>query len=235
MEGAFGAKVDYAQLIKIYSNRPNENDASHNGNLRDDTDFIRKLRVSGKPNEDLVSMSYVERQNLTMRMAIRRFTRRTNGFSKMAENHAHALALYTMYYNFCRIHESLQVTPAMEAGVTDRLWTLNDIVGLIEEAEANEDESDSALLKFDESQYEYLYLEIDDIDDDGDSDVDEGEVCAFQRTEPEPEEGVTILRRLFREANRRRKRHRLRRVRRHGGISRPPPVKLGHSAALRSN
>ena len=128
VEGAFGGGVDYAQIIKMYSNRPQENDASHNGNLPEDTDFIRKLRVEGKPNEDLISTSYVERQNLTMRMCMRRFTRRTNGFSKKAENHAHAVALHIMHYNFCRIHESLQVTPAMEAGVSERLWTTMDIV-----------------------------------------------------------------------------------------------------------
>ena len=134
VEGAFGGNVDYAQIIKIYSNRPNENDATHNGNLPEDTDSIRKLRVSGKPVDDLVCTSFLERQNLTMRMAMRRFTRRTNGFSKKTENHAHAVALHVMHYNFCRIHESLQVTPAMEAGVTDRLWTTLDIVKLIEDA-----------------------------------------------------------------------------------------------------
>ena len=134
VEGAFGGGIDYAQIIKNYSDRPSENDASNNGNLPEDTDFIRKLRVEGKPDEDLISTSFVERQNLTMRMAMRRFTRRTNGFSKKAENHKAAVALHIMHYNFCRIHESLRVTPAMEAGVTSRLWDTTDIVKLIEDA-----------------------------------------------------------------------------------------------------
>ena len=133
VEDAFGSRVDYAQIIKMYSDLSKAKDHSHNGNLPDDTDFIRKLRVEGKPDEDLISTSYVERQNLTMRMGMRRFTRRSNGFSKKAENHAHAVALHVMHYNFCRIHESLRVTPAMEAGVTDRLWTTLDIVKLIED------------------------------------------------------------------------------------------------------
>ena len=133
VEDAFGSRVDYAQIIKMYSDLSKAKDHSNNGNLPDDTDFIRKFRVSGKPDEDLTSTSYVERQNLTMRMGMRRFTRRSNGFSKKAENHAHAVALHVMHYNFCRIHESLRVTPAMEAGVTDKLWTTLDIVNLIED------------------------------------------------------------------------------------------------------
>ena len=95
---------------------------------------IRKRRVEGSPDPDHVSTSYIERQNLTMRMSMRRFTRLINAFSKKIENHAHAVALYYMHYNFCRIHQSLRVTPAMAAGVTERLWEIADIVRLVENA-----------------------------------------------------------------------------------------------------
>ena len=85
--------------------------------------------VDGNPDIEHVSTSYVERQNLTMRMSMRRFTRLTNAFSKKLDNHIHALALYFVFYNFCRIHKTLRVSPAMAAGMTDRLWSLEDIVG----------------------------------------------------------------------------------------------------------
>ena len=90
---------------------------------------------------DKVSTSYVERQNLTMRMHMRRFTRLTNGFTKKAENHAHAVALHFMYYNFCRIHASLRCTPAMKAGVTQELWSVVDIVRMIEDWERDQDKA----------------------------------------------------------------------------------------------
>lgn len=89
--------------------------------------------VSGDPDPKHVSASFVERQNLTMRMSMRRFTRLTNGFSKKLENHGHAIALYFMHYNFCRIHKTLRVTPAMEAGLAHRVWSMEDLVGLLEE------------------------------------------------------------------------------------------------------
>jgi hypothetical protein len=92
----------------------------------------RKAVISGNPDHNHVSTSYAERQNLTMRMSMRRFTRLTNGFSKKLENHEHALALYFMYYNFCRIHQTLRVTPAMEAGIADHVWSLEEIVALLE-------------------------------------------------------------------------------------------------------
>lgn len=88
--------------------------------------------VSGVPDPDHVSTSFVERQNLTMRMSMRRFTRLTNGFSKKLENHGHAVSLYFLHYNFCRVHKTLRVTPAMEAGLTDHVWTLEDLIGLLE-------------------------------------------------------------------------------------------------------
>jgi len=87
--------------------------------------------ICGDPDPKHISTSFVERQNLTMRMQMRRFARLTNAFSKKLENHAHAVALHYMHYNFCRIHQTLHVTPAMEAGITDRVWTVDDLVALI--------------------------------------------------------------------------------------------------------
>lgn len=94
-----------------------------------------KEPMFGKPDMEQVSTSHVERQNLTMRMGMRRFTRLTNAFSKKAENHAYAVALHFMHYNFCRTHKALRMTPAMAAGVTDRLWDVEDLVALVEAAE----------------------------------------------------------------------------------------------------
>src|SRR5207249_4545155 len=95
----------------------------------------RREKIAGSPDPKHISTSYVERQNLTMRMAMRRFTRLTNAFSKKIENHYHAVALHVMFYNFVRIHKTLKVTPAMEAGLTDRLWSMEDIVALIDARE----------------------------------------------------------------------------------------------------
>ena len=88
--------------------------------------------VSGDPDPRYVSTSFVERQNLTLRMSSRRFTRLTNGFSKKLENHGHAVALHYMHYNFCRIHKTLRVTPAMEAGIADHVWSLEELVALLD-------------------------------------------------------------------------------------------------------
>lgn len=132
VEAAFGGDVDYAMLVKLYGDAPE-------GQKRySPADCIgcRKTRVEGSPDKKHVSTSYAERQNLTMRMQNRRMTRLTNGFSKKAENHAHAMALYFMAYNFVRIHQTLRVTPAMAAGVTDRLWEYTDVVKVVEEWEA---------------------------------------------------------------------------------------------------
>lgn len=93
---------------------------------------IMKRRIIGNPDEEHVSTSFVERQKLTMRMAMRRFTRLTNAFSKKIENHAHAVALHYMYYNFGRIHKTLRVTPAMQAGIANHIWDLEEIVSLSE-------------------------------------------------------------------------------------------------------
>ena len=92
----------------------------------------KKAAITGQPDFAHVSTSFVERQNLSMRMGMRRFTRLTNGFSKKVENHEHALAIYFMHYNFCRIHQTLRCTPAMEAGVSDRVWSLQEMVELLD-------------------------------------------------------------------------------------------------------
>jgi len=132
VEGAFGCDLDHAQLVKMYGATAT---ATVRYSLAECTG-IKKIRREGSPDFEHVSTSYVERQNLTMRMHMRRFTRLTNAFSKKVENHAHAVALHMMYYNFVRIHKTLRVTPAMAAGVTDRLWEIADIAMLVEQAEA---------------------------------------------------------------------------------------------------
>jgi IS1 family transposase len=128
VEGAFGGDVDYAQLVKSYGPTLGATGRYSPGQCTG----IRKRRVEGNPDKSLVSTSYVERQNLTMRMSMRRFTRLTNAFSKKLDNHIHALALYFAFYNFCRIHKTLKVTPAMEAGITDHVWSMEDIVARID-------------------------------------------------------------------------------------------------------
>lgn len=133
VEIVFGSNIDFAQLVKQYSQMGGDEGEQRNGEVYNETqEFLRKDIFIGSPDEGDISTSYVERQNLTQRMGNRRFTRRTNGYSKRVENHAHQIALHFWYYNFARIHESLRVTPAMEAGVTDRLWDFNDLVKLIE-------------------------------------------------------------------------------------------------------
>lgn len=133
VEGAFGADVDYAQLVKLYGAAP---DAFKGRYSPAECIGIKKTVVEGNPDMKYVSTSYVERQNLTMRMNMRRFTRLTNGFSKKLDNHMHALALYFVHYNFCRIHKTLRVTPAMAAGLTDELLSMADIASLVEKAQA---------------------------------------------------------------------------------------------------
>lgn len=129
VEGAFGADVDYAQLVKLYGAAP---DGSAGRYSPAECIGIKKTRIEGDPDEKHVSTSYIERQNLTMRMHMRRFTRLTNAFSKKFESHVHMVALYTVFYNFTRIHKTLRVTPAMAAGLTDRVWGLEDIVALMD-------------------------------------------------------------------------------------------------------
>jgi IS1 family transposase len=127
VEGAFGADIDYAQLQKIYG-ASMENDTRYSPAKCIGVDM--KV-VSGNPNPKHISTSFVERQNLTMRMSMRRFTRLTNGFSKKIENHIAAVAMYFMYYNFGRIHSTLRVTPAMEAGIANHVWSLEEICCLL--------------------------------------------------------------------------------------------------------
>ena len=129
IEGAFGGDIDYAQLVKMYGAAP---DSSKGRYSPADCTGIRKRRVEGNPAIEDVSTSHVERQNLTMRMSMRRFTRLTNGFSKKIDNHVHMLSLYFVHYNFCRIHKSLKVSPAMVAGVSDTLHDLEWVVDLID-------------------------------------------------------------------------------------------------------
>lgn len=129
VEGAFGGNVDYAQLEKIYGTDPLANAGRYSPPL---CLGARKQRVEGNPDLAHVSTSYVERSNLSIRMQNRRFTRLTNAFSKKFQNHVHALALYFAFYNFCRIHKTLKVTPAMAAGITDTLWSMADIVAAID-------------------------------------------------------------------------------------------------------
>lgn len=134
VENAFGDDVDYAQLVKIYG-EPRFGTGNERRYSPGECCATKKRRVTGSPNPSHVSTSFVERQNLTMRMHMRRFTRLTNAFSKKVENHAYAVALHMMYYNFVRIHQSLRITPAMAAGVSDQLWEIGDIVKLVEEME----------------------------------------------------------------------------------------------------
>ncbi len=128
VEGAFGCEIDYAMLVKLYGPEPEGQKRYSPGRITS----TKRQNITGKPDPVHVSTSYAERQNLTMRMSMRRFTRLTNAFSKKVENLAHAVSLHFMYYNFGRIHKSLRVTPAMEAGVTDHVWTLEEIANLLE-------------------------------------------------------------------------------------------------------
>jgi IS1 family transposase len=129
VEDAFGAEIDYAMLVKIYGN------AAEGGEVRYSPAVCmgaRKAAIAGKPDFKHISTRFVERQNLTMRMSMRRFTRLTNGFSKKVENLEAAVALHYMHYNFCRIHQSLRVTPAMEAGVAQHVWSLDEVIALLD-------------------------------------------------------------------------------------------------------
>lgn len=132
VEDAFGDDIDFAMLVKAYGNAP----GPAGRYSPPECVGAAKRRIRGRPDLEHVSTSYVERQNLTMRMHMRRFTRLTNAFSKKVENHAYAVALHMMYYNFVRIHGKLRMSPAMAAGVADRLWEIGDIVALVEAAEA---------------------------------------------------------------------------------------------------
>lgn len=131
VEGAFGADVDFAQLVKLYGASPES--AKGRYSPAECTGII-KTPIEGNPDEKHISTSYVERQNLTMRMSMRRFTRLTNAFSKKLESHIYALSLYFVFYNWMRIHKSLKVTPAMAAGLTDKLMRMEDLCAIMDAA-----------------------------------------------------------------------------------------------------
>lgn len=132
VEGAFGGDLDYAQLVKVYGAAPESAKGRYSPA---ECTGIKKTRVEGEPDLAHVSTSYVERQNLTMRMHMRRFTRLTNGFSRKIENHANAVALHFACYNLVKVHKTLRMTPAMAAGVTDKLWEMADLVAVLEATE----------------------------------------------------------------------------------------------------
>lgn len=131
VDTVFGDDVDYAMLVKLYGADPQGEKRYSPAKCIG----ARRRTIKGEPDEKHISTSFAERQNLTMRMHMRRFTRLTNGFSKKVENHACAVALHAMYYNFVRLHKTLRVTPAMAAGVTDKLWEMTDIVDVIDSFE----------------------------------------------------------------------------------------------------
>jgi IS1 family transposase len=128
---AFGNEIDYAMLIKMYSSDKAEGEVRYSPAECIGT---REIRITGHPHPRHISTSFVERQNLTMRMQMRRFTRLTNAFSKKIDNHVAAIALHYMHYNFCRIHQTLRVTPAMQAGIADHVWSIEEVVDLLDRA-----------------------------------------------------------------------------------------------------
>lgn len=134
VEAAFGHEIDYAMLIKLYGNDQSPDEARYSPAQ---VISCRSIDITGNPEPKHVSTSFVERQNLTMRMHMRRFTRLTNAFSKKLENHVAAISLHFMYYNFVRIHQTLRVTPAMAAGVSDRVWEIADVIQLLEPRKAD--------------------------------------------------------------------------------------------------
>jgi IS1 family transposase len=136
VEGAFGRDIDFSQLVKLYG-QTSEGQKRYSPPQCTGT---LKTKITGNPDARKVSTSYVERQNLTMRMNMRRFTRLTNAFSKKVENLFYALALHFMYYNFCRIHQTLRVTPAMEAKVTDHVWDIGELLNIVSPQKEKYDE-----------------------------------------------------------------------------------------------
>lgn len=131
VEDAFGCHIDFAQLVKIYGNTVGPSMPVEVRYSPAQCMGTKKTIISGQPDHKHISTSHIERQNLTMRMQMRRFTRLTNGFSKKLQNHEAAIALHFMHYNFARIHQTLRVTPAMQAGISDHVWSLQEIVALI--------------------------------------------------------------------------------------------------------
>ncbi|WP_199725167.1 DDE-type integrase/transposase/recombinase [Neisseria weixii] len=150
VEDAFGGEIDYAMLVKLYGSQPTDDKRRYSPS---GFKGAYKQIISGSPVDEHISTSFVERQNLTMRMHMRRFTRLTNGFSKKVENHMNAVSLHFMYYNFGRIHKSLRITPAMAAGISDHVWSIEEIVRLVPEPVAKKrgpykKKSESQKIKF---------------------------------------------------------------------------------------
>ena len=143
VENAFGADIDYAMLQKIYG-APSDEEARRYSPARCIGCDLKV--VSGDPDPAHVSTSYVERSNLTLRMGNRRFTRLTNAFSKKVDNHRHMVALFFLYYNFCRVHSTLRVTPAMEAGVSDHVWSIEEMCGLLPMQQSPTKKADKAII-----------------------------------------------------------------------------------------
>ena len=134
--GAFGNEgIDYAMLVKLYG-EPADRGGPEKRYSPAECVGAKKVKISGEPDRKHVSTSHVERQNLSMRMHMRRFTRLTNAFSKKLDSHIHALSLYFVFYNFARVHKTLRMSPAMAAGIADQLWSMEDIVALIDDREA---------------------------------------------------------------------------------------------------
>jgi hypothetical protein len=133
VEEAFGADIDYAMLVKLFGAAPESAKGRYSPA---ECTGIRTVRIEGDPDPKHISTSYTERQNLTMRMHMRRFTRLTNAFTKKFENHVHMVALYTVWFNYVRIHKRLRVTPAMAAGLTDRLWEMENLAEMVDAAQA---------------------------------------------------------------------------------------------------
>ena len=132
VEDAFGADVDYAQLVKLFGAAP---DSTKGRYSPAECTGIKKIRIEGSPDPKHISTSFVERHNLNMRMQMRRFTRLTTGYSKKLANHEHMVALYTLWYNWIRTHKAHRMTPAMAAGLTENLMEMADLVRLIDDAE----------------------------------------------------------------------------------------------------
>lgn len=135
VDSTFGIGVDYAMLVKIYGPDPKEDERRYSPGI---CIGCEPNVICGHPDPEHISTSYVERQNLNLRMGMRRFTRLTNAFSKKFENHCHMVALYSVWHNFCRMHMTLKMTPALAAGVTDRLWSVHDLIEVIDAWEARQ-------------------------------------------------------------------------------------------------
>ena len=127
-KNALGSNVDYAMLVKLYGS-DSESDTRYSPA---ECIGCREVIISGRPDPKHISTSFIERQNLTMRMGMRRFTRLTNAFSKKLENHIASIAIHYMHYNYVRVHQSLRVTPAMEAGVSDHVWSIAELIALLD-------------------------------------------------------------------------------------------------------